>query len=631
MELFKGYIRTKNKKSIEKFKDRTDFSTYEEIKENDEFAGILGDETILIDIDDGEEAELLMNIVEDQQLKCRVYQTTRGKHFLFKNKKIEKNGTHKNLAIAINSDIKIGCRNSYSVLKFNNEERFIEWDIEDDEEYQELPKWLYPIQGSTEFINMERGDGRNQALFNYILTLQSNDFSKDEARECIGLINKFIIKNPLSDSELEVILRDDSFKKPIFFKGNTFLFDKFAMFLKNNHHIKRIDGQLHIYKDGIYVSGYDEIESAMIKHIPHLNRAKRNETLAYLELLLRANENSTDARLLAFRNGLYDIQDEEFIPFSHNHIITNKINWDYNPAAYFSATDDTLDKISCHDNEIRALLEEMVGYCMYRRNELGKAFILVGEGSNGKSTFLNMLKKLIGKKNNSALDLKELSDRFSTVMMFGKLTNIGDDIGDNFITDAAYFKKIVTGETIAVEQKGQPKFDFEPYLKLIFSANNIPRMGKGRDSGAILRRLIIIPFNAVFTKSSMGDDFKPYIGDDLKCQESMEYLIQLGIKGLKRILENREFTNSKQVKKELEDFEENNNPVLAFFKESDTSDIENEATNIVYKQYSTFCSETNINPLSKGEFSKQVKKYYKFTIVDKKLKGKKKRVFVAEE
>ena len=197
---------------------------------------------------------------------------------------------------------------------------------------------------------------------------------------------------------------------------------------------------------------------------------------------------------------------------------------------------------------------------MFRRNELGKAFILTGSGSNGKSTFLNMLRTMLGRRNVSVLDLKKLNDRFSTVMLFGKLANIGDDISEEFITDSADFKKIVTGEPIDAEQKGQPKFEFEPYVKLLFSANNIPRIGKGRDSNAILRRLIIVPFNARFSPND--PDFVPFIGDKLKRQESIEYLIQLGIKALKRVLIERKFTESELVQKELEEYEETNNPII---------------------------------------------------------------------
>ena len=244
---------------------------------------------------------------------------------------------------------------------------------------------------------MEAGDGRNQSLFNYILTLQSNDFSKEEARETIRIINQFVLKEALSDSEIETVLRDDAFKKPVFFNGSAFLFDKFAIFLKNNNHIIRINNQLHIYRDGIYIPGKAAIEAAMIQHIPSLNRAKRTEVLEYLNISIQDNISSNDADWIAFENGVYNIFDNTFSEFSPEHIITNKIRWNYNPGAYSKAADEMLNRVSCDDQQIRLLLEEMIGYCFYRRNELRKAFILTGDGSNGKSTFLAVIQSQIGR------------------------------------------------------------------------------------------------------------------------------------------------------------------------------------------------------------------------------------------
>lgn len=628
MNFFRGYIVTKNKKSVEKFKDRTDFKTIEQVQSLPEYAGVLAPDAILVDIDDMEQSQLLLKICEEEDIRCRILQSRSGMHFLFKNSKVEKCYTKTNLACGLTVDIKSGFKNSIEVLKIEGKEREVLYDIFEDEEYQEIPKWLFPIKTNADFISMEAGDGRNQALFNYILTLQANDFSVDEARETIRIINKYILKEPLSDDELDVILRDEAFSKPVFFKGNTFLFDKFAVFLKNNHHIIRIENQLHMYKDGIYISGQAEIESAMISHIPQLSKAKRAEVMAYLDILIRENTSAAPANMIAFRNGLYDVYTDEFVPFSHDHIITNKIEWDYNPNAYWETTDEVLNNIACNDSAIRSLLEEMIGYCFFRRNELGKCFILTGSGSNGKSTYLNMVKAMLGKRNCSSLSLKKVGERFKPTMLFGKLANIGDDISDAFIADTEEFKKIVTGETIEGEYKGKDSFDFDPYCKLIFSANSIPRLGKGRDNSALMRRLVIIPFNATF--SNQNPNFKPFIGDSLKGQESMEYLILLGIQGLKRVLINREFTTSQKVQDELDEFEESNNPILGFFKECQNEDvaIENEPTSNVYKKYQEYCIANTLTPLSTGEFSKQVKKHFDFKIIDKKINGKKYRIFV---
>lgn len=626
---FRGFVETKNKKCIEKFKGRTDFKTFEQVQSLPEYAGILAAETILIDVDDFEASEILFKVVKEYALTCRVYRTSRGKHFLFKNSGVPTNKTGCKLAIGLTADIKIGTRNSYEVLKYDNQNREILYDTAENEEAQQLPRWLFPVKSKMEFLNMETGDGRNQGLFNYILTLQSNDFSVEEARETIRIINKFVLKVPLSDDEIETVLRDDAFKKPVFFMGSTFLFDKFATFLKNNNHIIKINNQLHIYKNGIYISGLAEIEAEMIQHIPGLNRAKRTEVLAYLDILIRENSKAEDANLIAFENGLYNIVDDSFVEFTPEHIITNKIRWKYNPEAYSELADKTLNKIACNDQQIRALLEEAIGYCFYRRNELGKVFILTGDKSNGKSTFLSMVQCLLGDENISSLDLKELGDRFKTAEMFGKLANIGDDIGDEFMANPAIFKKLVTGERVSAERKGQNPFEFNNYSKLLFSANNIPRIKD--KTGAVQRRLTIIPFDARF--SADDPDFNPYIKHLLKTDEVMEYLINLGIAGLKRVLLNRKFTGSTKVQKAMDEYEENNNPIIGFFRECEDEEfqIENEPTNVVYKRYQEYCLANSLQPMSNIEFSKQVNRILNMRVENKWLNGKKHRIFIKNE
>lgn len=628
---YRGYIRTKDKNAIDKFKNTDNLKTLEQVKSLPEYAGVLNTETILIDIDSLEQAEILMNIVEHFQLNCRVYQSQRGKHFLFKNSKIENCRTHCTLACGLTADIKSGFKNSYEILKYDGVERFIEWDIEEGQEYQEIPKWLFPIKTNAEFLKMKAGDGRNQELFNYILTLQSNDFSVEESRETIRIINQFVMPEPLSDDELEIILRDDAFQKPVFYKGTTFLFDRFATYMKNNHHIIRINNQLHMYKDGIYISGQADIEGEMIKHIPQLNRSKRKEVLDYMDVMIRENTPCTEAHLIAFRNGILNVYDDTFTPLTPEHIITNRIDWDYNPQAYDELTDRTLNKIACNDESIRALLEEMAGSCLYSENTLagGKAFILTGAGANGKSTYLDMLKNMLGENNISSLDLKELSEKFQNAEICGKLANIGDDIDSEYISNAAVFRKLVTGERIQVQRKGERPFEFNNYAKLLFSANNIPRLGSAKDSYAILRRLVIIPFEAKF--SPEDDDYNPNIKHDLRQQSAMEYLIKIALDGLKRVLKNNAYTKSEQVQKELNDFEISNNNIFAFVKEyeADGYEIVNNTVKDVYDKYKEFCLSNGIQrPFSKIEFSKQICKMLNLESKQKKICGKNQRIYI---
>lgn len=624
---FKGYVETKDKKCIEKFKNRKDFKTYDQVEKLSEFAGILAEGIILIDVDDYEQSELLMNMIEEENAVCRVYQTTRGKHFLFKNRNVVNCKIHTRLACGLTADIKLGSKNSYSILKFNGKEREIIYDKLDDEEYQLMPKWLTPVKTSYDFLSMEKGDGRNQALFNYILTLQNENFTVEEIRHCIRLINKYILPDPLEDNELDTILRDEAFEKPIFFKDKTFLFDKFAKYMIETHHIIKINSQLHLYRDGIYVGSREDIEAEMITHIPNLSQNKRKEVMSYIDISIRNNTPLADANYIAFKNGVYNLDTDELLDFSPDIVLVNRIPYDYNPDAYSEIVDHTLDKLACNDETVRDLLEEAVGYCFYRRNELRKSFILVGDKSNGKSTYLDMIRTLLGNSNIASLDLKELNERFKTAELVGKLANIGDDIGDEFIPNPAIFKKIVSGDRLNVEKKGTNPFEFDNYSKMLFSANNIPRIKD--KSGAVISRLIIVPFDAQISVDD--EDFDPYIKYKLRQPECMEYLIMLGLDGLRRVLDNAKFTTSEKVQKELEEYEETNNPILMFFKEFDVETIENEPTKEVYKRYNEFCLANSFQPMSNIEFSRQVRKRFDFEIISKTVNGKKYRLFVNKE
>ena len=622
--MFKGYVPTKNKKCTMTFKDKgaDDLLTLDQVKTYPEYAGVLDNDTVLIDVDDFEASEILLNIIEDQDVKCRVYKTTRGKHFLFKRGEvIDKCYTHQKTAIGITVDVKSGNKNCYEVLKFNGANRPVLYDILDGESYDTVPRWLsiVPVK-ELSFIDMKTGDGRNQSLFNYILTLQGNGFTKDEIRTCITIINNFVLKEPLDDKELNAVLRDDAFTKPVFFHKGNFLFDKFAVFMRNECHVIRINGHLHIYDKGVYVSGKNAIMSKMIEYIPVLKSTQRKEVLDYLELIVEDADIKDTSNYIAFKNGIYDITSDELLPFTPEIVVTNKINHNYNPDARSELLETTLNNISCGDEGIKALLEEMAGYCLYRRNELRKAFILIGDKKNGKSTYLDMVTRMLGDENISALDLADLGTQFRTAEIVGKLANIGDDIGDEFIKNPAVFKKVVSGDRVTVERKGVDPFYFSNYAKLLFSANDIPRIKD--KSGAVLDRLIIIPFNATFDKNAPG--FDPFIKYKLRKPDVIEAFIQLALDGLCRVLTNQEFTTTEAVSKELEEYELNNNPILLFFKEHKVLD---QTSSGAYRDYRMFCVENNYNPMSQIEFSKTVRKTFNCRVEERKIDGKRVRVF----
>lgn len=614
--MFKGYIPLKGKRPTEKVKDRKEFYELYEVEHLQEYGGILEDDYIMIDIDDIDQSEILNKIVNDLSIKCNTLKTSRGMHFYFKNTSVTTNAIQKSSAIGLTVDVKLGCKNAVVPLKLNGKVR----SYNKVDEVDPLPKWLTVIPMVTDFNNLAEGDGRNQTFFNYILKLQTNGFTKDEIKETINLINKYVLKEPLNSDELEVILRDEAFNKPNFYNGKTLMHDKFAEFLKNEENIIKIDGILHIYKDGIYTSNLNDIEKAMIKYIPILTKSKRSEVISYLELIAPQKLLSPPDYIVV-KNGLLNIETMDIEDFTPNYISKNKIPVAFNPAAYHEVMDKTLDKIACKDKDLRYLLEEMIGYCLLRRNELGKSFILTGQGSNGKSTILDVMKELIGPTNISSVSLNELGQRFKTAELYGRMANIGDDISNGYIEDNSLFKKLVTGETVNVERKGKDPFDFNNYSKLIFSANEIPRINDTSDG--LMRRLIIVPFNAKFSKSD--PDFDPFIKDKLLSNESLEYLLNRAFMGLLRVLSNRSFTTVATVEEEIREYEKVNNPVISFLDED--FKIENESSAHVYTKYATWCLDNGLKKLSKIQFSREIcKNGYESKV--KKIDGKSIRVFV---
>ena len=169
--MYRGYIATNNKKALQKFKNGDGLLTLEQAEQLDEYSGILSEDAVLIDIDDGAQATKLYEIIRSLGIKCKVYQTNRGAHFMFYNGgRFKSNKTHCKLAIGLEADIKLGHRASYQVLKQNGVLREV---IYDTGEYTVAPAWLLPVETKISVRELGEGDGRNDALFRLILPLQS--------------------------------------------------------------------------------------------------------------------------------------------------------------------------------------------------------------------------------------------------------------------------------------------------------------------------------------------------------------------------------------------------------------------------------------------------------------------------
>ena len=278
--LYRGYLRGDGKHAATKIKGKKLLS-FETVRKETSYVGILDDEYICVDVDNKADSKKLLKIVKDLNLGCSVLETNHGMHFYFKGYDLKTNKIGWFTPLGIKADFKLGIKNTADPLKINGAARH--W-IYRGESWSELPKWLYPVNNHHNSLsNLTQGD-RNQKLFNYILTLQTIGMSRDEIKYTIKLINKYILDEPLPDSEIKVILRNEAFLKQSFYKDKKFLHEKFGQFLISEHHIIPIANVLHIYQNGIYSDDVADIEKAMIKHIESINRSTRQEVLSYLQL-----------------------------------------------------------------------------------------------------------------------------------------------------------------------------------------------------------------------------------------------------------------------------------------------------------------------------------------------------------
>lgn len=625
MRYYRGYVKADGKKCVDKFKGVPDdqLRTLGEVQRFDSYAGILAPGVVLLDFDIKADSDTAYTIVQSLGVKCLIRRSTKGWHFLFRNNgRFDKSATRIRLACGLTCDCKLGDKNSYESLKVDGVERPI---VHECEEPDEVPAFLSPIESDKNFLGAGEGDGRNSMLYGYLLTLTKHGFTEEESRQTLDVINRYVFAEPLSESEMKSICRDEAFVPvtPAFFEEKTFLFDVFAEWLIETAHIVKIDGVLHIYKDGIYVRGEDLIEREMIKHIRRLTDTKRKEVYKYISLLCDDDLERADARYVPFTNGVLDVVTNELLPFSPDIVLTNRIPHAYDPSARSELLENTLHKLACGNQALVDVMCELLGYVFWRKNELGISFFLLGNRANGKSTFIELINYVIGESNISALDLEDIGKDFKSQEIFGKLLNSGDDISDAYIKDPSIFKKTATGNRLTANPKYEQPFSFSPYCKLLFSANVMPRMNDKTNAAA--RRILPIPFNATFSKKDL--DYDPYIKYKLQTEEVASAFINLGVAGLHRVLENNGFTVCEEVEAEIESIEEANNPLKAYMKEHE---LENQLVGNAYITYSMWCMDNGTQALGKQGFISQLD-VYGLKVQTSKVDNKDLQIFIKEE
>lgn len=606
------------KRATHGFKDGEGAKDWKMVKDFDNVGLIVPKPFIVLDFDTKSDADIMLQIIESLDLKCRVMKTTRGIHVWFRSEEPWKNFKKTRLAIGIFSDCRSHSKNAYVKIKDSGQMRQWIRKIPFDE-VEEVPKWLYPISSpghNFEFKGMTDGSGRNQELFNYIVYLQTKGFTKDEIRTTIQIVNDYVFADPLDDQEVATICRDEAFKPDEEIKKEidekkrpSWSHNEFGDELIDAYQIITVNGQLYVYEDGFYQQDERIIERKMIDLYPSIRRQQRGEVLDYIKI--RTHKRGEDIKILPYvinlKNTRLDIRTGKCLEYDPDKIEFARIPVTYDQSAYCADLDKMLNRVFLGDREVINLFEEMIGYCLIKSSRYQKAFIMVGSGSNGKSTILDLIEEFLGAANYSSLPLEQVTDRFNKAELEHKLANIGDDIDNVAIKDSGTLKKMISGESITVERKGERPFKFRPYAKHIYSANSIPRSFD--KSEGFYRRWIFIPFNATFSPDD--PDYDPMIFDKITTDQALSYLLNLALKGARRLMKQGKFTQPASVANALEAYRTDNSTTLSWIEDKGLTEeyfLAN-STDKIYSDFTDWCKTSGVkqpNITGKKMFKREI-------------------------
>ena len=314
-------------------------------------------------------------------------------------------------------------------------------------------------------------------------------------------------------------------------------------------------------------------------------------------------------------NCVYDFEEDKVYPHSPEFGMTYKLPYDFDENAECPTFTKFIKDITCNNPQLETVLLEYLGYCLAGSPcKAHKALILLGEGGNGKSTLLEVLKALAGKGNYSAYTLSALNNPQNRAGLENMLFNIGEETNRRALADSEIFKTLVTGGEVDVKRLYHQPYSVVNKAKIIVSANSIPTSNDKTDG--LYRRLVIVPFNAVFSAEKGNVD----VFIEEKLRKELPGIFNLAIKHFRNLKKNSyRFAHAEAIKNMLVEYKYENDNVIQFLKDECTQvpathkHFEETFTpkKKIYNRYSEFCRETGTKPVSMVNFYKTLKKEMK--------------------
>ncbi len=349
----------------------------------------------------------------------------------------------------------------------------------------------------------------------------------------------------------------------------------------------------------------DHIRNLCIKYLGNESQKSRAEDASYQVKMLctipHGRKVNDQFDWICVKNGMFNLKTYEIKPHDREFYCTYALPVSFNPDSeaickrwllYLEQTVQTKEAI--------AQLQEYLGYVLARNTKYEKCLLLIGPGSDGKSTFLKIMKELVGDENCAAVSFQDLEDQFQRSSLYNKLLNISTEVGAKAI-ESPYFKAITSGDPINAAFKHKNTFTFSPYCKLAFAANRLPRVLDNSDG--FFRRVLPVRFKRQFLDDDPDKD--PELFETLK--EELSEIFAWAVVGLARLNENKRFTWADETKLMMMDYRRVNNPVFCYVEDQceigDDYEIEKKD---LYDDYKSYCGKNGYTSLNRENFFREL-------------------------
>ena len=315
--------------------------------------------------------------------------------------------------------------------------------------------------------------------------------------------------------------------------------------------------EVYIYSDGIYVpQGKTYIREA-VRNV--LNEAYTNQIYNEVLSKIEADTYIDQKEFFAInniweipvQNGILNLKTRTLSDFTPKKIFFTKLAMDYNPAQECEAIDKHFREVLATEEDV-LVMEEVFGTLLLKDYRIEKAIIMLGDGRNGKGKTISLMKNFVGAGGYSAVALKNMrEDNFRICDMFGKLVNLSGDLSNTSLKDTGCLKMLIGRDPINADRKHKDSLDFINYAKIIFAANELPRVYDSTDGFWDRWVPFVFPFKFITQQEydslpKEEQENKKIIDPDhinkINTKEELSGLLNKALDGLDRTLKNDNYS-----------------------------------------------------------------------------------------